>query len=352
MATETLLMNLILFGGLFTLAGGYFWKDRRAHLLRLVGSLLLALFFVYEVVRIIEAGKDVWNVTFTAMAAPVFLFVAWQEYLSYRWDEDNESLKWITGTAFVAGLIYYGFDRIPALSAAIIWVTAAESIWMGQLFGYGWDMAVGEIIWGPDHVSVDIENATVRIILACTGIEAIVIFVGAIFATQMRPDPWKQYRDPDQPKYLRLRAMTPKERALRAMLITTSVIWVGNLLRNVMIIFLVEDMGWDFDFVHSDIGKSMSFVILLVLAFVTFNLMPEMLDNISGIVGLVNRKSPEERRQEELEKERAKKEKAKKEKGEKEEKGEKGDDGDGGPPDDDDVDEEGPTDPPEEAEGA
>jgi exosortase/archaeosortase family protein len=309
MDTTTLLMNIILFGGLFTLAGGYFWKDRRCHLLRIVGSLLLAGFFASEVVRIINEGKDAWNVTFTAMAAPVFVFVAWQEYLSWRWDEDNESLKWITGTAFMAGLIYYGFDRIPALSVSIIWVTAAESVWIGQLFGYGWNMAIGEIIWGPDHVAVDIENASVRIILACTGIEAIVIFVGAIFATQMRKDPWLVYKNPDHPKFLRLRAMPPKERALRALLITTSVIWVGNLLRNVMIIYLVEEKGWDFDFVHADLGKSMSFVILLVLAFVTFNLMPEMLDNISGIADLTKRKSPEERRQEELEKERAKAEK-------------------------------------------
>ncbi len=307
MVEMAMLMNIVLFGGLFILAGGYFWKDRRCHLLRIAGSLLLALFFAYEVVRIIDAGKDAWNVTFTAMAAPVFLFVAWQEYLSYRWDEDNESLKWITGTAFVAGLIYYGFDRIPALSAGIIWVTAAESIWMGQLFGYGWEMSVGATFWDP-HVAVDIENASVRIILACTGIEAIVIFVGAIFATQMRRDPWADYRDPDQPRFLRLRAMSPRERALRALLITTSIIWVGNLMRNVMIIFLVEEWGWDFDFVHADLGKSLSFVILLVLAFVTFNLMPEMLDNIAGIADLVRRKSPEERRQEELEKQREKEE--------------------------------------------
>jgi exosortase/archaeosortase family protein len=312
MDTTTLLMNLVLFGGLFTLAGGYFWKDRRCHLLRIVGSMLLATFFAYEVVRIINEGKDAWNVSFTAMAAPVFVFVAWQEYLSWRWDEDNESLKWITGTAFLAGLIYYGFDRIPALSVSIIWVTAAESVWMGQLLGYGWDMAVGEIIWGPDHVAVDIERASVRIILACTGIEAIVIFVGAIFATQMRTDPWQVYKDPDQPKFLRLRAMPPRERAVRALLITTSVIWVGNLIRNVMIIYLVEEQGWDFDFVHSDIGKTMSFIILLVLAFVTFNLMPEMLDNISGIADLAKRKSPEERRKEELEKERAAEDRARK----------------------------------------
>jgi exosortase/archaeosortase family protein len=306
MDTSTLLMNLVLFGGLFTLAGGYFWKDRRRHLLRIIGSLLLALFFAYEVVRIIEEGKDLWNITFTAMAAPVFVFVAWQEYLSWRWDEDNESLKWIAGTAFMAGLIYYGFDRIPALSVTIIWVTAAESIWMGQLLGYGWDMAVGQVIWGPDHLAVDIENASVRIILACTGIEAIVIFVGAIFATQKKDDPWKVYRDPDRPAYRRLRAMSPRERTLRALLITTSIIWVGNLFRNVMIIYLVEEKGWDFDFVHADLGKSMSFVILLVLAFVTFNLLPEMLDNISGIADLVNRRSPEERRLEELEKQRKK----------------------------------------------
>jgi len=268
--------------------------------------LMLAIFFIYEVLRIIDEGKDVWNISFTAIAAPVFIFVAWQEYLSYRWDEDNDSLKWIVGTAFIAGLIYYSFDRIPALTAAITWVTAAESIWMGQMLGYGWDMTVGGIFWGPDHISVDIVNANVRIILACTGIEAIVIFVGAIYATQMTRDPWAILRNPNKPGLLRLRSMSQKERMTRALLITVSVIWVGNLIRNVMIIYLVDERGMDFEFVHSDIGKSMSFVILLVLAFITFNLIPEMLDNISGIIDLVNRKSPEERRQEELERQREK----------------------------------------------
>lgn len=306
MAISPVLINIVLFGGLLTLAAGYLWEDRRGHLLRILGSLLLATFFIYEVFRIIDEGKDLWNITFTAIAAPVFIFVAWQEYLSYRWDEDNDSLKWIVGTAFIAGLIYYSFDRIPALTAAITWVTAAESIWMGQLFGYGWDMTVGGIIWGPDHVSVDIENANVRIILACTGIEAIVIFVGAIYATQMVRDPWAVLRNPNKPGLLRLRSMSQKERMTRALLITVSVIWVGNLIRNVMIIYLVDEKGMDFEFVHSDIGKSMSFVILLVLAFVTFNLVPEMLDNISGIIDLVNRKSPEERRQEELERQNEK----------------------------------------------
>jgi exosortase/archaeosortase family protein len=306
MAISPLLVNIILFGGLLTLAAGYFWEDRKRHLLRIVGSLLLALFFVHEVVRIVDEGKDLWNISFTAMAAPVFIFVAWQEHLSYLWDEDNDSLKWVVGTAFAAGLIYYAFDRIPAFSAAIIWVTAAQSVWMGQMFGYGLDMSVGATIWGPDHVAVDIVNANVRIILACTGIEAIVIFVGAIFATQTVRDPWASYRDPDKPGLLRLRSMSQRERVARALLITISVIWVGNLIRNVMIIYLVDERGMDFEFVHGDIGKSMSFVILLVLAFVTFNLIPEMLDNISGIVDLVNRKSPEERRQEELE--RAKRE--------------------------------------------
>ena len=306
MALSSVLINIILFGGLFVLAAGYLWEDRRAHLLRILGSLMLAIFFISEVLRIIDEGKDLWNITFTAIAAPIFIFVAWQEYLSYYWDEDNDSLKWIVGTAFIAGLIYYSFDRIPALTAAITWVTAAESIWMGQMFGYGWDMTVGEIFWGPDHVSVDIVNANVRIILACTGIEAIVIFVGAIYATQMVRDPWAVLRNPNKPGLLRLRSMSQKERMTRALLITVSVIWVGNLLRNVIIIYLVDKRGMDFEFVHSDIGKSMSFVILLVLAFITFNLIPEMLDNISGIIDLVNRKSPEERRQEELERQREK----------------------------------------------
>ena len=85
-------LNIVLFVGLFVLAAGYFWKDRRCHLLRIVGVLMLAVFFSLEVVRIINEGKDVWNVTFTSIAPPVFLFVAYQEYLSYRWD-DHLSLR-------------------------------------------------------------------------------------------------------------------------------------------------------------------------------------------------------------------------------------------------------------------
>jgi exosortase/archaeosortase family protein len=324
-----IIMNIVLFGGLFTLAGGYLWKDRRAHLLRIGGVLLLAVFFTYEIFRIIDEGKDLWNVTFTSIAPPVFVFVAYQEYLSYRWDEDNPSLRWLVGTAWIAGLIYYGFDRIPQMTAAIVYVVAAQSIWFGQMFGYGNEFSVGSIHWDGEPLSVSIDNAPVNIILGCTGIEAIVIFVGAALATQLERDPWAVYRNPDVPKFLRLRSMSMEERMTRALLYAISIVWVGNLLRNVLIIYLVDPngpYGWEFDFVHSDLAKTFSFGILLGLAFVTFNLIPEMLDNISGIRDLTKRKSPEER---ELER-----------KAKEEEKAEKGDD---------DVDDDGHDDDVEEA---
>jgi exosortase/archaeosortase family protein len=135
--------------------------------------------------------------------------------------------------------------------------------------------------------------------------------------------------------------MSPNERLIRVLLFAISIVWVGNLLRNVLIIYLVDPagpFGWDFDVVHGDLAKSMSFVILLGLAFVTFNLMPEMLDNISGIAELVKRKSPEERA---IEAEKKEAEEREKEKGETDERDEEeadegavGDDeatGDGGP---------------------
>ena len=301
-------LNIVLFVGLFVLAAGYFWKDRRCHLLRILGVLLLAAFFSIEVVRIINEGKDVWNITFTSIAPPVFLFVAYQEYLSYRWDEDHDSLKWLVGTAWIAGIIYYSFDRIPQMTAAINYVVAAQSVWFGQMFGYGneWFVEPSDVHWGHQPLSVGISSMTdheapVNIILGCTGIEAIVIFVGAALATQLIRDPWLVYKNPGTPRLLRLRSMSPRERMLRVLLYAISIVWVGNLLRNVLIIYLVDPLGpfgWDFDVVHGDLAKSMSFIILLGLAFVTFNLMPEMLDNISGIAGLAKRKSPEEREEE------------------------------------------------------
>ena len=290
-----LFINVVLLLGLLALAAGYFWQDRRCHLLRIVGSLLLATFFILEIFRIIDEGKDVWNVTFTSIAPPVFIFVAGNEYLSYRWDEDLPSLKWMVGTAWIAGSIYYSFDRIPHMTAAIVYVVAAQSIWFGQMFGYGAEFSVGRINWEGVPLSVSINEAPVNIILGCTGIEAIVIFVGAILATRMERDPWAVYRNPDIPKFLRLRSMSQKERMWRGLLYATSIVWVGNLIRNVLIIYLVDVKEWDFDFVHGDLAKTMSFFILLGLAFVTFNLMPEMLDSISDIAALRKRRSPEER---------------------------------------------------------
>lgn len=288
--------SVVLFAGLFTLAGGYLLTDRRCHLLRILGFALLAVFFTAEVVRIVAAGKDLWNVTFTAFTPPIFAFVAWQEWLSYSWDEDNRSLRWLAGTACMAGVIYYAFDRIPVLTAGIVYVVAGQTIWLGQAFGFGKDFAIDQINWGREQLSVSIENSPVSIILGCTGIEAIVIFVGAILATRLEADPWTAYRDADSPKFLRYRAMSGRERVARALLYTTSIIWVGNLIRNIGIIYLVDVQGWDFDVAHGDLGKGSSFVILLVLAFVTFNLLPEMLDNISGIYDLRNRVPPWERK--------------------------------------------------------
>jgi len=269
--------------------------DRRCHLLRIAGFGLLAVFFTSEVVRIVAEGKDLWNVTFTAFTPPIFVFVAWQEWLSYSWNEDHRSLRWLAGTAWMAGVIYYAFDRIPVLTAGIVYVVAGQTIWLGQVFGYGKDFTIDQINWGNEQLSVSITNSPVSIILGCTGIEAIVIFVGAILATRLEADPWATYRDADSPKFLRYRAMPGRERVARALLYTTSIIWVGNLIRNIGIIYLVDVQGWDFDVAHGDLGKGSSFVILLVLAFVTFNLLPEMLDNISGLYDLRKRVPPWER---------------------------------------------------------
>lgn len=288
--------SVVLFAGLFTLAGGYFLQDRRCHLLRIAGFALLAVFFTSEVLRIVAEGKDLWNVTFTAFTPPIFAFVAWQEWLSYAWDEDHRSLRWLAGTAWMAGVIYYAFDRIPVLTAGIVYVVAGQTIWLGQAFGYGKDFAIDQVNWGNEQLSVSITNSPVSIILGCTGIEAIVIFVGAILATRLEADPWAAFRDADSPRSLRYRAMSGRERVARALLYTTSIIWVGNLIRNIGIIYLVDVQGWDFDVAHGDLGKGSSFVILLVLAFVTFNLLPEMLDNISGIYDLRKRVPPWERK--------------------------------------------------------
>ena len=126
---------------------------------------------------------------------------------------------------------------------------------------------------------------SISIILACTGIEAIVIFLGAFIAFEPRKEPWKGYKKVSRTVkgYMK---MSSRERRVRALLYTIPPIWVLNIVRNVSIIYLVDNNITSFDVAHGYAGKAFSFLVLLALAMIVFDLVPEIYDDLLDLYRL------------------------------------------------------------------
>lgn len=301
MAASPLWLDALIFGSLGLLAVGFFWQVRERHLFRAAGLVGVGAFWLVRAWIYVEENSDAVNITFAGLAFPFFAYLAWHEWISYRKDEDPDPLRWATGVTLVAGLLYFSVDRIEAVAAGFILMVAWQSLGLLQIVGYGSDWTVGPVSNLQGELAAPVLGSGVSIILACTAFEAIAIFLGAVYATRLEKDPWEGFEVKNAARVARLRRMGPDRRKLFALVLTVPVIWVLNLVRNASVIFLYNEHTFDaqaaamgmtpFDFVHVVLGKGLSFVALVVIAFVLFRTCPEILDNINGLMDLPRRGS-------------------------------------------------------------
>ena len=299
MSAAPLWMNVLIFSAMGLLGLGYFWKARERHFLRIVGFVGVGTFWAARSFLYFEEGSDAVNIAFTGLAFPFFVYLAWHEWVSFQKDEDLDSLRWATGVTFLAGILYFAVDQLEVVASALIQVVAHQSLWLMNAFGYGGGWYVAPTGFAGGELGAPIVGSGVTIILGCTSYEAIVIFLGAVFATQMRKDPWADYAHVNEHKVAKLRALSPERRKWLGLLYTVPVIWFLNLVRNAGVIYLYDShalddfaAGWGmtgFDFAHIVLGKGLSFVALIIIAFVLFKTCPEILDNVNGLMDLPRR---------------------------------------------------------------
>lgn len=292
-------LDVLIFASFGLLGVGFFWGKNERHLFRLAGFVGVGIFWGFRAWLYVVQGSDAVNIGFTGLALPFFVYLAYHEWLSFERREDVEALKWATGATFLAGTLYFAVDQIEVVASALIQVVAYQSLWLLNAFGYGAGWFVGPMGYPEGELGAPIVGSQVTIILGCTSFEAIVIFFGAVFATQMRADPWADYNRVDEKKVARLRALSPARRKWLGLLYTVPVIWVLNLVRNAGVIYLFNQHTFDataaswgmtpFDFVHIVLGKGLSFVALVIIAFMLFRTCPELLDNVNGLMDLPRR---------------------------------------------------------------
>lgn len=259
-------VDALLFVSLGLLGVRAFWKDDRSHLVGLTGWILFGIFWWFQLPGYI-AHSDYFNSLAAFLALPAFAFLGYHEYLSYKWKEEYQPLKFLAIATFFAATIYFVVEKTPQISGPLTKVVADHSVALLNAFGHNYGTGPVEYISG--ELSVPIYNSTVRIILACTALQAMTVSGGFILSSS---ESWK------------------RKGAVLALVLVP--IYLVNLARNAVVIYLCDVQGMSFEIAHGVVGKSISLITLVILVVVAFILLPSLYDNIVGVLDLPWRKGP------------------------------------------------------------
>ncbi len=262
--------KLLAFTSFFLLGYGYLNRDRRGHAVTAAGWVLLAIYWLSQI-PVFLGKEEVVNAIYAVLAQPFFLFLAYHERLNMKWDEDFSSLRFMAGMAAIAGSMYFIIHTFEDFAAFFIREAAHEAVFaLNALFDQG--VSVEATKFNNDEVRVPIGGHDggsngIAIILACTALQSIVIFIGAIKCS--RGD---------------------RHRRFKAFMWTVPVIWLLNMVRNVAVIYLVYNQIVDFHVAHDDLSRWVSLIVLIILAFIMFEILPELHEDIIGLAFLYRRR--------------------------------------------------------------
>ncbi len=276
-----LVFEIILWVGIILLMIGYSW-ERKKHLFRISGYVLLGIFWVGEVPYYLGIN-DYFNAGLTFIALPLFAYFGYNEYLSKKWEEDPEVMRFLAGGISIASLIYFGIQRVPFLTGLLIRIVTVHTVFFTDLIGY--EFTVGATHYptnsllyrtGSEAIVVPVKNSGIAIILACTGLQVMAAATGLITATKAKL----------KPKIISLLIVLPS-------------VYIANVARNVMIIYLTIEGIVSFEVAHNEIAKTGSMIVLIILLLIVFEIMPQFYDNIISIVKLPKREPIHQKQQEE-----------------------------------------------------
>ncbi|MBS3816561.1 MAG: archaeosortase A [Candidatus Thermoplasmatota archaeon] len=271
-----LAFDILLWTGLLFLLIGYL-KDYKKHEFRIIGFILLGLFWITLTPYYLKI-RDYFNALMVVGALPVFLYFGYHEYLSKRWDEDPAVMEFLAGSVSFAMLLYFGIQRVPILSGFLIKVVADQTTWITTILGYNFHAGSinysGNPLWyrtTSEFIRVPIVGTNINIILSCTGLQAIAAASALIWCTRASIG-----------------------RKTKSLLILFPVVYIVNLLRNALVVYLVEEDMFSFAVAHNEIAKSLSVVVLIILMLVVFEILPELYENIISALGLPKRREKKE----------------------------------------------------------
>ncbi len=219
---------------------------------------------------------------FVAFICIIIAHLMFGTYLSLKKGIQNnptdrqKTLTAVTTITAVGCLFYFPFAEIESLNHFLISIVTSQTFWLAQMAGFpverlGWNIIM-------------LDGYKVEIILACTAIESIALFIGIILGIN-----------------------ADKKRIFMALMASIPVIYILNLIRNAFVIgaygynwfgtgpMTLNILGAEF-FLHESasfylghhiIAKAGSGIALFFIAYAVLKLLPEILDLIDNLWLLV-----------------------------------------------------------------
>jgi len=278
--------------GLICLGISFHSKIAKKAFVSAIGWVSISLYFFLDTPHYIELADPV-LILMSAATLPLGMMVGFWEIKLEKKGKQEPALLWLEGCVFWSALPYLAVSWIPYLSVGIVWFTAVQAVLILRITGMA-DFQVGaaqveyadgtttmfsEFTGNPwlyleplgeggffvPILTQDGGQVGVSMILACSALQSMIVFVGALVALQSSP--WKM--------------------RLRGLFITIPLIHFLNVFRNAGIIYLdatYRDWNWlgmsMFDFAHSYAAKFGSLVAMFLIAIVLFEILPELHNNI------------------------------------------------------------------------
>jgi archaeosortase A (PGF-CTERM-specific) len=317
-----ILVLSLLFIGLFLLLIGFLLKKHKvSHVFLMIGWVTFGLFWLTQVPHFLEIG-DTFNALFCLFGFILFLYFTYHEALNFKWNEYLYPLNYIAGVAAVSGLFYYIIERFEPLAKGLIYVVASQSVWLYNLFGYNATLTSFSYDIGANEYFLPIagteyEGMRISIILACTGIQSIAIFIGILIVTRSNRSLWapwtKKFLAKPAPEEIihskfktwlwhrkknrlnRVLNMSDRGRYIRVFLYTVPVVYILNIFRNALIMYghVNATLGPDtYNIAHNYLSKGLSLFVLIILIFLVFEILPECQEAIIGLFDLPKRLMP------------------------------------------------------------
>ncbi|MDD3246653.1 MAG: archaeosortase A [Methanosarcina sp.] len=166
----------------------------------------------------------------------------------------------LTSASSLGALVYFPFANFSSLNTWIIGNVTSQVVWVLQYFEIpaylkAWNM-------------ISLNGYTVEIILACTAIESIALFMGLIAA-----------------------ARAPLNRLIMAFIVSVPVIYVLNLIRDIFVVVAYGEQWFGADsfiIAHNYIAKAGSGIALFIISYAVLKILPELLGMIDGLWAILS----------------------------------------------------------------